>query len=660
MTETRTIEELRRHGQFAKRVALALVGDVSLADDLMQDAWLRALVRPPTVAGGSGRGWLTTVLRNLARQRRRSDATRVARERAYHDGETTHAAATADVVARVQAQRAVVDAVFALPVPLRAVVLLSYFEELDSPTIGRRLGVAPSTVRTRMQEALTTLRRRLEAKHGRQVRDWLPVIAPLLTRPPAARPPLPLATAPGLGATARVTRLAACAGAPLILAGLGAFWTDSDHPEPPSRRNAVAPAAPSSALRGAAPLASSSRTPPARTATRTRHAARPQKPTTAAAAPAATPAPTASFLVQVMIDGQPAPAASGLVFVRRQGGFVPEDPTQCDDVVQAPIASAGVARFADVPTVSSVGAQLPGGGVLHRAWSRSANNDDRAVLELGTARIEGVVYDTDGQPAANVELSLGIKLGHDYGALGARRRTDRSGRFEIQHLPAASFWLYAEIDGRPRRLHGELARGERRYVAMNAPLPLQRVTGRLLAADGTPSAGAAPHTDGRLEFRRLGAPADRDYTVVPLGADGHYTARVNPGAYRVRVMPHCGAGMQTVGELLVGRADIEQDFTLARPSVRGRLVTPPGTAAAGVTLRLTPIRESGDTAGLAAGAGADGTFVFDGVAPGRWRLTAAPQVPRVQVATQVTVPEGAVVVYSDLVIQGHAPESPPR
>src|SRR5262245_3856370 len=74
-------EELLRHQEFVRRLAFELVRDAARADDLVQDAWLQALQRPPRVAAAA-RAWFRTVLRNLAGRGAREEGRRSQRERA--------------------------------------------------------------------------------------------------------------------------------------------------------------------------------------------------------------------------------------------------------------------------------------------------------------------------------------------------------------------------------------------------------------------------------------------------------------------------------------------------------------------------------------------------------------------------------------------------
>src|SRR5262245_39063946 len=72
-----TLEDLLRHAGWVTRVARQLVGED--AEDLAQELWLKASVRPPR-ATGSTRAWLARVLRNRAHNRAREDQRRRGRD----------------------------------------------------------------------------------------------------------------------------------------------------------------------------------------------------------------------------------------------------------------------------------------------------------------------------------------------------------------------------------------------------------------------------------------------------------------------------------------------------------------------------------------------------------------------------------------------------
>src|SRR5262245_23132499 len=107
-------EQLLAHASWARGLAARLVRDAATADDVVQRAWLAALERSPRQAERA-RAWLGRVVRNLAWKERRAEARRDARERSAAAPEATRGAD--EVVAELEAQRLVVDALLAVEEP---------------------------------------------------------------------------------------------------------------------------------------------------------------------------------------------------------------------------------------------------------------------------------------------------------------------------------------------------------------------------------------------------------------------------------------------------------------------------------------------------------------------------------------------------------------
>ncbi len=119
-------EALLAEGAWLRRLARRLVQDEAGAEDLVQDSLVAALEREE-VGRVPGRPWLAGVLRNVARLRARAGARRVAREAKQGRDD---ASAADEVVARVEAQRRLAEAVLALDEPWRTTVALRFFEGL--------------------------------------------------------------------------------------------------------------------------------------------------------------------------------------------------------------------------------------------------------------------------------------------------------------------------------------------------------------------------------------------------------------------------------------------------------------------------------------------------------------------------------------------------
>lgn len=164
------------HGPFLRGLATRLVTDGSQADDLVQQAYLTALEKPPREQG-SLRAWLASVTRNLALERGRRSSRVRAWERAAARQEATPS--TVEIVEREAVRRHVVEAVLDLDEPYRAAILLRYYEDLPPRTIARRLELPVETVRTHIKRGLARLQSALDTRHGGEPGSWLAALAPL-------------------------------------------------------------------------------------------------------------------------------------------------------------------------------------------------------------------------------------------------------------------------------------------------------------------------------------------------------------------------------------------------------------------------------------------------------------------------------------------------
>src|SRR5262245_9690935 len=166
--EPMPIERLLEHAPWARRLARTLVwGEV--AEDVVQQAWLLALERPPSAAAPA-RAWLAGVLRRVAAHVRRDHARRRRRERLAARPESS--AADDPTVERARLQHRLVAHVLALEEPYRSAILMRYLERLPPREIARRQDVVVDTVKTRLKRGLNELRARLDREHGGDRRRW--------------------------------------------------------------------------------------------------------------------------------------------------------------------------------------------------------------------------------------------------------------------------------------------------------------------------------------------------------------------------------------------------------------------------------------------------------------------------------------------------------
>jgi RNA polymerase sigma-70 factor (ECF subfamily) len=201
-----TVDQLASETGWLHRLAVALVKDVSTADDLVQDTYLAAVKDAPT-DGRPLKPWLARVLWNRVRMRSRGAGRRRAREHAF--GElATPPARPDELVERVKLQRALADLVLELPVANRDVLLLHYFEGLTSSQIGTRLGISAGTVRWRLKQAIDELRDRLEQRSPN--RAWVAPLGAFAKTAPRAKtaaiPKLLLLAATALAILALILR----------------------------------------------------------------------------------------------------------------------------------------------------------------------------------------------------------------------------------------------------------------------------------------------------------------------------------------------------------------------------------------------------------------------------------------------------------------------
>lgn len=155
------VDELLRHREWALRLARRLVRDADRADDVVQQALLAALVRPPARLD-LARPWLARVVRSWAARTERSRARRDRHEKAAACPDSGRP--DDDAVGRADLHRVLVDAVCRLRDPYRSAILLRYFEGLPLKDVAARQGVGLETVRTRVRRALERLRALLEPK----------------------------------------------------------------------------------------------------------------------------------------------------------------------------------------------------------------------------------------------------------------------------------------------------------------------------------------------------------------------------------------------------------------------------------------------------------------------------------------------------------------
>src|SRR5215207_4102971 len=177
-------EIMQRNNRRLFRVARAVVRDAGEAEDVLQDAYLKALAALASFRGDASLStWLTRITLNEALQRRLRQHETVelrALDRVSGSGanvlvlpmlETDNPEATA---ARAQLRGLLERAVDDLPPSFRLVFVMRDIEEMSIEETAAQLKLRPETVRTRLFRARRLLRKALHAKIAAGFSDVFP------------------------------------------------------------------------------------------------------------------------------------------------------------------------------------------------------------------------------------------------------------------------------------------------------------------------------------------------------------------------------------------------------------------------------------------------------------------------------------------------------
>jgi len=160
--QTRFAEVFLPHLVDAFRLARWIAGRRADAEDIVQEASLRAFKGIRTFSGGSTRAWTLTIVRNtsyswLAKNRPSmvvltEDLDQRAREEMEHAAGDDVPTPEAALIAKMEAEE-VRNAVAALPLPFREVLVLREIHDLDYRSIADVIQVPIGTVMSRLARA---------------------------------------------------------------------------------------------------------------------------------------------------------------------------------------------------------------------------------------------------------------------------------------------------------------------------------------------------------------------------------------------------------------------------------------------------------------------------------------------------------------------------
>ncbi len=147
-------------------LTLRMLGDPAAAEDVTQDAFIRAWQRFETYRGGSFRSWLFTIAANRARDelRRRVRRPSMSLDEARDDPERADldpvdsGPSAQDLVEQGELRAALERALRTLPDDWREIVILADVQGLDYAEVATVTGVPVGTVKSRLSRARGRLR----------------------------------------------------------------------------------------------------------------------------------------------------------------------------------------------------------------------------------------------------------------------------------------------------------------------------------------------------------------------------------------------------------------------------------------------------------------------------------------------------------------------
>jgi len=641
------IGRLLAHSDWLSALAHGLVRDPAVAEDLVQDTWHAAL-RAPRTEVRNERGWLATLLANLARARARGEHARRDRELRFASDERIDGPDA--LVERAEAQRRLLGFVLALDEPYRATLLARYVEGRSAVEIARRSGVNESTVRTRLSRALAQLRERLEREAGG---DRMLGLGPLCigAHAGAAAAGGTQAAIAGIGAwIVGTTTKIGLAAAAVVLTWFA--WREFGVQEP---ARAVDLATTLEDSRSSEPPSGSRP---------------PQQGERQALEQAAVAAPTTAEnqAVATVIEGK---ETLDIVFLRDDSPLsgvtawlVPWDMRSAQlldlldvnfrlpaDAPRELSNRAGVAAFTQLKPSRYFLAfdTAPSSDRPTRIAHGPMHTGHRYEIRLGAGAIHGSVFDDAGRPRSGVGVQASFTAPESRGKslVSANALTNARGEYRIEGLAALDYFVVLEPDGRfdgfgeVRRLWIRLGAGEDREVDFGSRLPSPRWSGRVLNAFEEPFLGKP-----RLELEREN---QLERLSTQVGSDGKFQLAISRGRWSVRVFAtgSSDAGFE-LGSVDLPDTDVMRDIIVPGARVQGQVSAGSNgpSLLEDLQVSLRPKGHDYPAAFRIVNVSADGSFSIDGLEPGVWVFGVWPG--ELAGPVELTIPEGVRSLRQDL------------
>src|SRR5947208_6668315 len=158
------------HLDAAHNLARWLMRNEQDAQDVVQEAYLRAFKSFSGFHGSNGRGWLLTIVRNtsytLLKKNRAADLTTTFDEEIHASGHELASPAT--ILEHAEDAELIKNAMDQLPTEFREILALRHQEGLSYKEIGDIAQLAPGTVMSRLARARAKLKEYLAAQIGKE------------------------------------------------------------------------------------------------------------------------------------------------------------------------------------------------------------------------------------------------------------------------------------------------------------------------------------------------------------------------------------------------------------------------------------------------------------------------------------------------------------
>ncbi len=171
---------MKRHNQRLYRVAHGVLGDNAEAEDVVEEAYLRAFAHLTEFRGEARLStWLTRIVLNeaLVRRQRSMEVLHDPADASILTPGSARAANPEAATALAEIRRLLERAVDSLPEPFRIVFVMRDIEEMSIEETALHLGLVPQTVSTRLHRARRLLREALQDKLATVFSDTFPFAA---------------------------------------------------------------------------------------------------------------------------------------------------------------------------------------------------------------------------------------------------------------------------------------------------------------------------------------------------------------------------------------------------------------------------------------------------------------------------------------------------